>query len=673
MWLQIPYTQIDWAFTKWFIGWYNQINVPASYSTYLRNCRIENESIIMRDGFRAYTSMSQLWKYRKLKNVGGELYALIQKKGSKRVHLFHLLPNNYYDLWEIWTESDFDWKDEVDIVAVWDMAIVLWKKHKPQYSVNGSSVQELSNAEMVNVDWGTAIDENFSSCMWAYYSSNVFINEVEKKDREITDPDTWDVISSGTDYVKTNRVIVSHFVNRDTNDWRENARNFSAQRQELWNNETQQYDETEIPYKIVCPTTVTWIIWTMQNLYIFCEDSIQYLDQTILQEYRNSKSLRTVPIANWYELNNHHLATAAGNFVFFFSRDKHVRSIGYTSGIYDPQIADLTDTEFWIQRWINDNIADDQSEGFAFFNKKDQTVEFHLTSKKAYPNSSIRNDITLIRDLQHQAWLIDTGKYFGAMENFNRPRTATGKYAVAPRYDDGEIPDELERSWVANVVAGGTWLMWYRPTTQDLDQPIIAAVETDQFYYQTEDKYDTTFSNDDGLINIQVHPIEFEYDTTNIGLVGKKTELAEMKLFSGARITWAINIHAGNTRTVFVPQTQTEETYEGTFKVTVYIDGVKQCEKKLERQNIYDYYKKYQIEVWGPELKPYDPTDRKSVLEYDRLLFPMDLVLDQSMIRKKGKRIRLKIECATPGADLYLSGLAIQAKQLGHFDLADKY
>jgi hypothetical protein len=51
----------------------------------------------------------------------------------------------------------------------------------------------------------------------------------------------------------------------------------------------------------------------------------------------------------------------------------------------------------------------------------------------------------------------------------------------------------------------------------------------------------------------------------------------------------------------------------------------------------------------------------------------MDLVLDQSMIRKKGKRIRLKIECAIPGADLYLSGLAIQAKQLGHFDLADKY
>jgi hypothetical protein len=46
----------------------------------------------------------------------------------------------------------------------------------------------------------------------------------------------------------------------DTKDRRKNARDFSAQRQKLWNNETQTYDETEIPYKIVCPTTVTGII-----------------------------------------------------------------------------------------------------------------------------------------------------------------------------------------------------------------------------------------------------------------------------------------------------------------------------------------------------------------------------------------------------------------------------
>lgn len=637
MWLQTPYIQIDWAFTKWFIGWYNQISVPASYSTYLRNCRIENNSIIMRDWFRAYTSMWNLWKYRKLKNVWWQLYAITQRtlSGSKRIKLYHLLPSNYFDTWTVGDANVVTNKDDIDIVAVWDMAIVLAKGERPQYSINWQEVEKIEDSKMVNLDWWTAIDNKFSSCMWAFYSGFVFINEIQN-------------------WVKTNRVILSHEVNMDTTNRRNNARNFSAQR---------DADDLEIPYKIVCPTTVTGIIWTMQNLYIFCEDSIQYLDQSILQEYATNKTLRSVPIANWYELNNHHLATAAGNFVFFFSRDKHVRTIWYTSGIYDPQIADLTDTEFGIQRWINDNIGDDQSEWFAFFNKKDQTVEFHLTSKRAESYNQrwqklFVNDIILIWDLQHQSWLIDTWKYFGAMENFNRPWTATWED------QQGNLPSPSEQTWVANVVAWGTGFLWYRPTNQDLQWTTEGVDETWQFYYQTETKYDTTCDDDS---EITVHPIEFEYDTTNIWLVWKNTELAEMKLFSWVRLTWAINIHAWNT------QTHQWETYEWKFKVTVYIDWIQQCTKELERANIYDYYKKYQIEVWWPDLKNFDPTDRESVLEYDRLLFPMDLVLDQSMVRKKGKRIRVKIECATPGADLYLSGLAIQAKQLWHFDLADKY
>lgn len=34
------------------------------------------------------------------------------------------------------------------------------------------------------------------------------------------------------------------------------------------------------------------------------------------------------------------------------------------------------------------------------------------------------NDIVLIRDLQHQQWLIDNGKSFASMENYDWDRTA---------------------------------------------------------------------------------------------------------------------------------------------------------------------------------------------------------------------------------------------------------
>jgi len=52
-----------------------------------------------------------------------------------------------------------------------------------------------------------------------------------------------------------------------------------------------------------------------------------------------------------------------------------------------------------------------------------------------------KNDIVLIRDLQHQQWLIDDGKSFCSMENFDWDWTASAGV--------GE-----ESSGTAHVVAG---------------------------------------------------------------------------------------------------------------------------------------------------------------------------------------------------------------------------
>ena len=59
-------------------------------------------------------------------------------------------------------------------------------------------------------------------------------------------------------------------------------------------------------------------------------------------------------------------------------------------------------------------------------------------SKKAVE----QNDIVLIRDLEHQQRLIDTGKSFASMENYDWDWTA-----------DAGVGEE--RSGTAHVVAGG--------------------------------------------------------------------------------------------------------------------------------------------------------------------------------------------------------------------------
>ena len=593
------YVTISEAFTKWFVAGYNQVFTPTSYSNYLRNCRLENQAICMRDGFRVYTSLGEIGEIIKLKATENNLYALvIWSDGWWNLHLFKLLPSGAVDLWLVSTFISTNYSD-YDLVAIWECLLILTKGRRPYWYRDGDWLIPLPDECMPSRDWWQAPDYHFMSTHGVYYSGFVFLNEIDE------------------DLKATNRVVLSHEINRDTKDWWKNARDFSARR---------DADKLLIPYKIICPSTVQAMVSTQQNLYIFCQDSVQYLDRNLLSEYATNKTLRTLPLASGNRLIGKNLCVAAGNFVFFFCADKHIRTLWYTSGIYDPQIADITDTQFWIQKWINDNIADKQPYGFAFFNKQDDTVEFHLMSKKAVE----KNDIVLIRDLEHQQRLIDTGKSFASMENFDRDWTA-----------DAWVWDEA--SWTAHVVAGG-WGRWGPKT----------------FFYQTDAKYDSQYDEDDD--EITVNPIAFEYNTVNMAL----GEPAEWKLFNGVRLTGAINIHTGNTEQIY-------EWNTALFEINVYVDGKQICNKKVNRQQIYDTYQKLQIEVGWPEIPEYDPTDREVVNEYNNLLFPIDLVLDQAMVRRKGKRIRVQIKSETPGADLYLSGLAIRATPVGNFDLSDKF
>jgi hypothetical protein len=153
---------------------------------------------------------------------------------------------------------------------------------------------------MPSRDGGQTPNPSFMSIHGVYYSGFVFLNEID------------------TDLHPTNRIILSHEINRDTKDWWKNARDFSARR---------DADNLLIPYKIICPSAVQAMVSTQQNLYIFCQDSVQYLDRNLPSEYATNKTLRTLPLAAGNRLIGKNLCVAAGNFVFFFCADKHVRTL----------------------------------------------------------------------------------------------------------------------------------------------------------------------------------------------------------------------------------------------------------------------------------------------------------------------------------------------------------
>ena len=603
---------ISEAFTKGFVGGYNQIFTPTSYSNYLRNCRLENQWICMRDWFRIVTPLANLWYCMKLKATERFLYALILT--WQWAKLYKIIGSSAVYIQTV--SSRWQLASDVDIVTVWELVIILSKWESIYRYHPDRWVHQVHMSHYPSLDGGTYPDTHYSASTWVYYSWFVFLNEI--------DSESWK---------PTNRVILSHEVNRDQDDWISNATNYSART---------DADDLIIPYKLILPSSVQAMVSTQQNLYIFCQESVQYLNREILSEYATTKTLRSLPLAAGNTLMNRNCCVAAGNYVFFMCKDKHVRSLWYTQGIYDPQIADLTDTQFWIQKRINDNISDNQYDAFAFFNKQDYTVEFHL-------NWIDGERYVLIRDLQHQQWLIDTWKNFGAMENYEWERESTEDESVI----NGTVQTE-PTSWVAHVVA---WWNWDG---------------RDGFYYQNEAKYDSVYDADADYwddtnyqwqpLYTKINPIEFEYNTVNIAL----GEVAEWKLFNWVRLTGAINMYVWNTDISY-------DTNTAMFEVNVYVDGKQVCNKKIDRQQLYDTYQRLQIEVWWPETEPLNPESARSIIKYRKLLFPIDLVLDQWMVRRKWKRIRVQIKSKTPWADLYLSWLSLRATPIGHFDLSDKF
>lgn len=63
---------------------------------------------------------------------------------------------------------------------------------------------------------------------------------------------------------------------------------------------------------------------------------------------------------------------------------------------------------------MQDNLADDQSDAVAAFDRKQNIVKFYVKSR----NSTV-NDICVIYDIQNETWLKDDNKYVSCVTSLN--------------------------------------------------------------------------------------------------------------------------------------------------------------------------------------------------------------------------------------------------------------
>lgn len=219
---------------------------------------------------------------------------------------------------------------------------------------------------------------------------------------------------------------------------------------------------------------------SMGNVFIFCEESIEIMGRETAQVSWSIVSLSTRKIWQADQIANKNLHATVGDKVFFFTKSKQIKTINYEPWIDNPEIGTIS----WdIQDWLDLNIDSSQDLAFAYYDKQEEHVEFHLV--KEWGSSTTMPDVVICFDLRTQS-----------------------------RYFDDDIGFSQIIRW---------WRGWNRTYASNA-QHVYIDNESDTRDNRRQDSTSTSLA------------LNAEYNTPNISLWS-----SEEKLFKWFVITWGID------------------------------------------------------------------------------------------------------------------------------------
>lgn len=549
---------IQWAFTKGMIDAKGRNKIPAYFAGYVRNARIRNWSITNRLWPRTRWN---LWDapIRQLHRNDGELlgiaWGILYKLYPYPVQVFGTVgtPTQQYTMFSQGKYTII--LNGTDAPRVYSRAIGLfnsavnwwWPNSWPNSLPYGNSWDPwLQNPEPLigaSITWFTLIAGNQSSNNHILYISKPVLpetpeNAYNRSQTATASGVTWQIEDQQSYDIWRNRHMTSEILGMVSN---------------------------------------------LDNVYVFCRESIEMISRNNVETFWSYYNLATIPIGDGDQLAGIHSACVAGQKVFFLTKSLHIKTIWYAEWKAYPLIGDLSDRQGQeIREFMRQNVDDDQRHAVAFFNKEQNTIEFHMRSN----DSNYENDITLIYDLVHDTFLVDNNKSYSCMAR-----------------------------WGHDGLRMYTW-----------------DFTTGQVYLDYIDRYDEV----SGWFQ-QATP--FEYDTPNISLGNPAKE----KQFRWFTLCGAMNANT-------------------TLVITCYIDGREEFVKTISRNDIYPT-ELQALAIWWDE----------DSLPGQIKFHPFEYVADQGMLRKKGKRIRIKITAERIGQEFYLDSLWINAVATGNFELNDKF
>lgn len=78
-------------------------------------------------------------------------------------------------------------------------------------------------------------------------------------------------------------------------------------------------------------------------MWIFTDDYVEYIDQSTAQQVGTSANIFSIRFAENQKVINNDCIVPVGSKLFYITKGKKVRAIGYTQGVAQLQISDISD------------------------------------------------------------------------------------------------------------------------------------------------------------------------------------------------------------------------------------------------------------------------------------------------------------------------------------------
>lgn len=373
---------LEWAFSKWLNYWKGDNLIPKEYSNWLRNIRINNGWITLRNWYETvietttYSNVAMIVDNPWIDTLTTiKLFFVAKKVSTWFFELCYLTSTN--TIATVWTVSTTALLDDRISYVIYEnfLIILIWNAFPFVYDKLTNTITQLTNAEIPT--W------IFPKVWWTLWTRTVL--------------------------------------------WLWNTLYFSQQ--VLWSTSVTNcykyigWDSKE--------NTLDWrIIWILQwndELYVFTTLSIYRISYNIW-----SNQFVTDKLWDWWILANQFSASMAWNKVFYLTIDWKVKTLQYQPWIVNQMIGDLSDTVLWwideLFIWNDDSFTFTDFEKYCFstFDNKENLIKFYLPNINIHKINPLSDDLyswtCIIWDLVNQWFLIDDNKAFW-YQTYNRYAT----------------------------------------------------------------------------------------------------------------------------------------------------------------------------------------------------------------------------------------------------------